>query len=586
MQSEVSAQSDKHQGRFAFDAEMLNVDVSALLSYPPFSHIDHTKFPKGKQSVVDVLQNDSRIRHFSAGDVILRQGEYSNSAFIVLRGHAHVIMQPLAIAAELEKPSELGLWQRIVASVRGGSIAHARTTRPDKLSQIQSSDSTLALREHELQPQLYLHDIDAIVSSVDGAVLNAGSLFGEVAAMTRSASDYTVVARNACTVLEIRWQGLRQLRRDKAFRQAIDDRYRESSLTTWLSQHPLLKFCPPDEIRKIAELASLQSYGEREWFIQYKQDRTARSEIQIAAEPLICNEGDYADSLVIVRSGFARKSHRYGHSHRTITYLSQGQVFGLDEICHNTQLRSSEDHLPYQYSLRALGYLDVIRIDRDTVLTSVLPFCRKDALPQPIKTPRLDRFGTVTPEHLYQPIESHEEESFLEFLVENRMANAREAMIINTDRCTRCDDCVRACAAGHGGVSRFNRTGPTFNNFMFTESCMHCVDPVCMIGCPTGAIRRDSQTGIVSINDRTCIGCKTCAEACPYNNIVMEAVSTRSALLPIHIENGTAQLVASKCDLCHSLPSGPACVSACPHEALERVDLSDTEKTRDWLRRQ
>ena len=586
MHTEEPVQVSNNQDRFAFDTEMLNVDVTALLSYPPFSHIDHTKFPKGKQSVVEVLKHDSRIRHFVAGDVILRQGEYSNSAFIVLRGHAHLVMQQLAIAAEADKAPSLSVWKRVIASIRGGSIARSTPTRRDQQLRPSTDESSLSLRGPELKPQLYLQDIDTLVSTVEGTTLSAGSLFGEVAAMTRSASDYTVVARNACTVLEIRWQGLRQLRRDKAFRQAVDDRYRESSLTTWLSQHPILQYCPQDEIRKIASKASLQSYGEREWFIQYKQDRTARSELQIAAEPLICNEGDHADSLVLVRSGFARKSHHYGHSHRTISYLSQGQLFGLDEICHNAQLSSSEDYLPYQYSLRALGYLDVIRIDRETVLASILPYCRRETLPPPITTPRLDRFAAVTPEQLYQPIENHDEESLLEFLVENRMANAREAMVINTNRCTRCDDCVRACAAGHGGVSRFNRTGPTFNNFMFTESCMHCVDPVCMIGCPTGAIHRDNDTGIVAINDKTCIGCKTCAEACPYSNIVMEVVTLPNTLLPIVQADGQSPMVASKCDLCQNLASGPACVAACPHDALERVDLSNTEKTRNWLRKQ
>ena len=42
-----------------------------------------------------------------------------------------------------------------------------------------------------------------------------------------------------------------------------------------------------------------------------------------------------------------------------------------------------------------------------------------------------------------------------------------------------------------------------------------------MIGCPTGAIHRESATGVVMINDDTCIGCGTCAASCPYENIRM-----------------------------------------------------------------
>ena len=56
---------------------------------------------------------------------------------------------------------------------------------------------------------------------------------------------------------------------------------------------------------------------------------------------------------------------------------------------------------------------------------------------------------------------------------------------------------------------------------MVANACMHCADPVCMIGCPTGAIHRSELGGMVVINDDTCIGCATCANSCPYNNIRM-----------------------------------------------------------------
>ena len=56
---------------------------------------------------------------------------------------------------------------------------------------------------------------------------------------------------------------------------------------------------------------------------------------------------------------------------------------------------------------------------------------------------------------------------------------------------------------------------------MVANACLHCVDPVCMIGCPTGAIHRSAVGGQVVINDDTCIGCATCANSCPYNNIQM-----------------------------------------------------------------
>src|SRR5690606_28085009 len=80
------------------------------------------------------------------------------------------------------------------------------------------------------------------------------------------------------------------------------------------------------------------------------------------------------------------------------------------------------------------------------------------------------------------------ETGLLEFLVDQRLMNGHQAMVIDTLRCTRCDDCVRACARTHGGTPVFVREGPQYGSWMFANACMHCEDPVCMIGCPTGAI--------------------------------------------------------------------------------------------------
>ncbi len=580
--------------RFAFDPEMVNQDLSWLLAYPPFCKMDHQRFPKGAESVVQILQHESRVRHFSQGDVVIRNGEYANSAFLVLRGSVQLVLESLQFEeSTASSPLQMNVWQRLVASMRGGKPGRSRTRLKRETQPAADESATLnnvGVRSGEDRPQIFLRDTDAILEGATSHPLGSGAIFGEMAAMTRSPNDYTAIARESCTILEVRWQGLRQLRRDIMFRKAIDDRYRETSLQTWLRSHPLLQFCSVDAIETIARKADLISYGEREWFVQYKQDRTAKVAEQIAAEPLICSEGEHAKNLYIVRSGFARKSYAYGSSHRTMAYLAQGQSFGFDEICHNATVNSIEEYLPYQYSLRALGYLDIISIDRETILEHVVPFCRKDALPPPILKPRLDRFASITTEGQYQPIDNPKAESLLEFIVENRLVNAKQAMIINTDRCTRCDDCIRACAAGHGGVSRFSRTGVAFGNFQFVESCMHCVDPVCMIGCPTGAIQRDNETGVVSINDPTCIGCKTCAESCPYQNIVMEMIDEAVPVLATssatESSSGNVKMVASKCDLCQNLPGGPACVNACPHEALERVDLSDTERMREWLQSQ
>jgi len=158
-------------------------------------------------------------------------------------------------------------------------------------------------------------------------------------------------------------------------------------------------------------------------------------------------------------------------------------------------------------------------------------------------------------------------------------------MLIDLDRCTRCDDCVRACAATHDNNPRFIRQGPEASGVMVASACMHCVDPVCMIGCPTGAIYRESADGQVGINPDTCIGCSVCAQSCPYGTIQMVALHDEEGLPIVTEETGAPVRRATKCDLCIDQPGGPACVSACPHDALLRADMRQMDTLTAWLHR-
>ena len=113
---------------------------------------------------------------------------------------------------------------------------------------------------------------------------------------------------------------------------------------------------------------------------------------------------------------------------------------------------------------------------------------------------------------------------------------------------------------------------------------MHCADPVCLIGCPTGAIHRSLTGGSVVINDDTCIGCGTCANSCPYGNIRLVEIRDNTDNRLRDPDNSRPILKATKCDLCSSNPGGPACVRACPHDALSRVDFRSQELLSQWLR--
>ncbi|MBT4868015.1 MAG: 4Fe-4S dicluster domain-containing protein, partial [Planctomycetaceae bacterium] len=163
----------------------------------------------------------------------------------------------------------------------------------------------------------------------------------------------------------------------------------------------------------------------------------------------------------------------------------------------------------------------------------------------------------------------------IEFAVDNSLVQGTATMIIDLDRCTRCDDCVRACSNAHDNNPRFLRHGPIHGQYMIANACMHCADPVCMIECPTGAISRDLAGGQVVISDQTCVGCTRCADNCSYDAIRMVEVRDGVGNL-IRDENGRLPIQqATKCDLCVEQRIGPACQNACPHDALYRVNMTD-----------
>lgn len=158
------------------------------------------------------------------------------------------------------------------------------------------------------------------------------------------------------------------------------------------------------------------------------------------------------------------------------------------------------------------------------------------------------------------------------------LIQGQKLMLIDLERCTRCGQCVDACVAAHDdGKTRLYLDGPRFEKYLVPLSCRSCMDPVCMIGCPVGAINR-GDSGEIQIRD-WCIGCSLCADQCPYGSIQMnelpgtvELTDAQKALL------GGADLKsvserATVCDLCTSLKSKqPSCVYACPHDAAMRVN--------------
>ena len=88
-------------------------------------------------------------------------------------------------------------------------------------------------------------------------------------------------------------------------------------------------------------------------------------------------------------------------------------------------------------------------------------------------------------------------------------------------------------------------------------------------------MRVGSETdGLIVISEQTCIGCAQCANNCPYDAIRMVEIRDASGQFIVDEKNNRPLMQATKCDLCQSLPGGPACQNACPHDALQRIDMT------------
>ncbi|MFT7516071.1 MAG: Fe-S-cluster-containing dehydrogenase component/CRP-like cAMP-binding protein, partial [Candidatus Omnitrophota bacterium] len=505
------------------------------------------------------------------GELVLRQGDYCNSAFFVLNGSVRVVLQPGLDPEVLgrSQPKRKTMITSLTQLLTNSKEPEARNVKQYE------HDARIASQMQDGGTRVFLQDIQGIVDKHRTALLRTGEFFGEASALSRIPVPATVVAAEANTyLLEIRWQGLRELMKyDPALRAHIDELYRERMLKDHLKSVPLFEHLDDADLERVAEETEFISYGDYDWSGTYKRLVKQGQRDQSAQEPVIIEEGDYPDGMILVRSGFVRVSRKHGNGLQTLRYLGSGTQYGLEEMVTNW-VNKKQAPISYRHTLRAIGYTHVIIVPTRVMESIVLPKVSREQL-----QPHL-----LTPEISAEPEEAAAQGDFLEFLAEHRFINGTASMVINLDRCVRCDDCVRACADTHEGNPRFLRHGPVIDNVMVAHACMHCQDPVCMLGCPTGAIHRSAVGGQVVVNDQTCIGCGACATNCPYHAIRLVEVRDKKGI-PLISQEGAPIVKATKCDLCADQLGGPSCERACPHSALRRVDMRNLDEIKRWLKK-
>lgn len=174
---------------------------------------------------------------------------------------------------------------------------------------------------------------------------------------------------------------------------------------------------------------------------------------------------------------------------------------------------------------------------------------------------------------------------------------ARWGMVFDLQRCIGCNACVIGCKQENSLPDSvlFTRTlseeygvYPTVNRVYIPTLCNHCEDAPCEKVCPSGATyTRDD--GIVMVDSDKCIGCGSCAVACPYDQrnemkaeLFKDGLFGTGELTPFE-EQGYIRFtpgMVTKCDFCSGrVDEGldPACVVTCPTDARIFGDLDDPD---------
>ncbi len=408
--------------------------------------------------------------------------------------------------------------------------------------------------------------------------LGPGEMFGELSLLSGEPRTSTVTAIAPTRVIEFYRNGFERLVRYSAkCKQHMDELYHKHGKLIHLKRVPLFAQLNDEAFALVLEKADLRIYRKDDYL--FRQD-----------QPI--------DALYLIKDGYIRLSQKLEKEDRQEgeirkvkeeliqAYVSEGHCFGQDGMITPGK---------WDQSGKCATSVEAIRITRDdflallqqsrTMAKSIL-----SALQILNSEPASGLAGTGVGKTSLVTLTVGSKATApgpdigatnlvaMRPLIEHGYVDAESLLLMDMELCVRCGNCVRACEATHGGITRLVRRGITVARRKDVEkegsrqflqiptSCFHCKDPECMIGCPTGAITRDLEREVF-VQEDICIGCGNCAARCPWGNIAMFPLEETK-----EVEGVTkiVDLLAVKCDLCRGRESS-ACVYNCPTGACIRV---------------
>lgn len=429
----------------------------------------------------------------------------------------------------------------------------------------------------EGKPEVYIHNVGD--GKVKVAEISPGDIVGEMsilAGVPRSAT-LRAPAGGSIKVLEVQRPALRLLRKLKHFGESLDRSYRHHGRNSIVQVLGSVANLDSSTIKKIEEISAFRVYGKGH---------------------VLFRPGETINRIYVLRTGWIRLSPQAKTSMLTQqgadgngwsqnspdSYFGPSHAFGVNAMAGDAS---------WQQTGVLLGRCEVLEIS--------VAELRKH--PQLVEILR-NTLGPleVPPEEATKgmpaPVAAAQRE-----VIASGMVDGTNLMLMDMELCVRCGNCSLACHKQHGN-SRLLRRGISITrpvkiqknahmqHLLNPAVCMHCKDPECMTGCPTGAIGRFTG-GYVDIDPGNCIGCGDCATQCPYDaisliqrrpkptpapNLVQGLLSVSPPPLPRAVEE-TDDLVAVKCNLCSNTPLNPpgaktraySCEENCPTGALLRV---------------
>ena len=391
-----------------------------------------------------------------------------------------------------------------------------------------------------------------------------GSIFGEVGLISGRRRGATIVAAEDCICVEIsRNAALKLQSQVPSAHRAIERISTERQLLQMFGSG-----LTPADVAEVVETAKI---------------------VQVRAGEAIISEGADDKDIYVIRVGSMIVEKEIGGKPVFLSYLPAGSYVGEMALIDGGQRTAT---------VRAAIKSEVIRISGDAfarVLAAkpaLLERARKDMEGRrqvnAFVESRKDSFSGV--------VDLYSEQA--KFLVSQGLGEATDVLLSDERLCVGCDNCEKACADSHEGLSRLDReAGKSFAHLHVPTSCRHCEHPHCMADCPPTAIKRGPD-GEVRIDD-TCIGCGNCQRNCPYGVIRMDKVPPKKPSLLQWLFFGTGpgpgeppykwskkntkytgdpatdealdRKKAIKCDMCAGIEGGPSCVRACPTGAAIRV---------------